>query len=103
MIEPITLGGGKRLFPDDGTARPLELGVHDRRRDRRADLHLPARLTASARHGAPRARRQPFLASPNPGAPVGETRSGRGLHRRHAWDGAVLRSGERARPAGLVR
>ena len=25
MIEPITLGGGKRLFPDDGTARPLEL------------------------------------------------------------------------------
>jgi dihydrofolate reductase len=25
MIEPITLGGGKRLFPDDGAARPLEL------------------------------------------------------------------------------
>jgi dihydrofolate reductase len=25
MLEPITLGGGKRLFPDDGTARPLEL------------------------------------------------------------------------------
>jgi dihydrofolate reductase len=25
MIEPITLGGGKRLFPDDGGARPLEL------------------------------------------------------------------------------
>ena len=25
MIEPIVLGGGKRLFPDDGTARPLEL------------------------------------------------------------------------------
>lgn len=25
MIEPITLGGGKRLFPDDGTARTLEL------------------------------------------------------------------------------
>jgi dihydrofolate reductase len=25
MIEPITLGGGKRLFPDDGQARPLEL------------------------------------------------------------------------------
>jgi dihydrofolate reductase len=25
MIEPITLGGGKRLFPDDGTARPLDL------------------------------------------------------------------------------
>jgi dihydrofolate reductase len=25
MIEPITLGGGKRLFPDDGVARQLEL------------------------------------------------------------------------------
>ena len=25
MIEPILLGGGKRLFPDDGQARPLEL------------------------------------------------------------------------------
>jgi dihydrofolate reductase len=25
MIEPILLGGGKRIFPDDGLARPLEL------------------------------------------------------------------------------
>jgi dihydrofolate reductase len=25
MLEPITLGGGKRIFPDDGNARPLEL------------------------------------------------------------------------------
>lgn len=25
MIEPILLGGGKRLFPEHGTARPLEL------------------------------------------------------------------------------
>jgi len=25
MIEPILLGGGKRIFPEDGTARPLEL------------------------------------------------------------------------------
>lgn len=25
MIEPILLGGGKRLFPDDATARPLSL------------------------------------------------------------------------------
>ncbi|HKG49572.1 MAG TPA: dihydrofolate reductase family protein [Actinomycetales bacterium] len=25
MVEPITLGGGKRLFPDDGRARRLEL------------------------------------------------------------------------------
>ena len=25
MIEPIMVGGGKRLFPDDGRARPLEL------------------------------------------------------------------------------
>ena len=38
MIEPILLGGGKRLFPEDGRARPLELvltstsatGVHIR-------------------------------------------------------------------------
>jgi dihydrofolate reductase len=25
MIEPILLGGGKRIFPDDGAARPLKL------------------------------------------------------------------------------
>ena len=25
MIEPILLGGGKRIFPEDGVARPLEL------------------------------------------------------------------------------
>ena len=25
MIEPIVLGGGKRLFPDDGRAVPFEL------------------------------------------------------------------------------
>jgi dihydrofolate reductase len=25
MIEPILLGGGKRLFPDDGAARALQL------------------------------------------------------------------------------
>ena len=25
MVEPILLGGGKRIFPEDGTARPLEL------------------------------------------------------------------------------
>lgn len=25
MIEPVILGGGNRLFPDDGNARPLEL------------------------------------------------------------------------------
>ncbi len=25
MIEPIRLGGGKRIFPDDGHARPMEL------------------------------------------------------------------------------
>jgi dihydrofolate reductase len=28
MIEPVTLGGGKRLFPDDGAARPMELVSH---------------------------------------------------------------------------
>lgn len=25
MIEPVLLGGGKRIFPGDGRARPLEL------------------------------------------------------------------------------
>jgi dihydrofolate reductase len=25
MVEPILLGGGKRIFPDDGRARPLVL------------------------------------------------------------------------------
>lgn len=25
MVEPVLLGGGKRIFPDDGVARPLEL------------------------------------------------------------------------------
>jgi riboflavin biosynthesis pyrimidine reductase len=25
MIEPVLLGGGKRVFPGDGQARPLEL------------------------------------------------------------------------------
>ena len=25
MIEPIILGGGKRIFPEDGTARPMQL------------------------------------------------------------------------------
>jgi dihydrofolate reductase len=25
MIEPLMLGGGKRLFPEDGRLRPLEL------------------------------------------------------------------------------
>jgi dihydrofolate reductase len=28
MIEPIVLGGGKRLFPEDGTPRALELVSH---------------------------------------------------------------------------
>ena len=28
MIEPIVLGGGKRLFPEDGVARSLELVQH---------------------------------------------------------------------------
>ena len=25
MIEPILLGGGKRIFPEDGAARPMQL------------------------------------------------------------------------------
>jgi hypothetical protein len=42
MIEPILLGGGKRMFPDGGRARPLELGLDLDSRDRHPDLHLPA-------------------------------------------------------------
>jgi dihydrofolate reductase len=25
MLEPVLLGGGKRIFPEDGSMRPLEL------------------------------------------------------------------------------
>ena len=28
MIEPVRLGGGKRLFPEDGSARPMRLVSH---------------------------------------------------------------------------
>ena len=28
MIEPVVLGGGKRLFPEDGTLQPLQLVAH---------------------------------------------------------------------------
>ncbi len=41
MIEPVLLGGGKRVFPDDGQARPLELVSTTTAGDRRPDLHLP--------------------------------------------------------------
>ncbi len=41
MIEPILLGGGKRVFPDDGQA-PARAGLDHDSRDRRPDLHLPA-------------------------------------------------------------
>ena len=39
MIEPILLGGGKRIFPDDGTARPMELV---RCVTAGTDVHLPS-------------------------------------------------------------
>jgi dihydrofolate reductase len=29
MIDPVTVGGGKRLFPDDGVLRPFRLVGHD--------------------------------------------------------------------------
>ena len=29
MIDPLLVGGGKRLFPDDGTLRPMELVDHE--------------------------------------------------------------------------
>ena len=53
MIEPILLGGGKRIFPDDGGARPLELVNTVASGDGRPRQHLPACLvgttTAAAR------------------------------------------------------
>ena len=48
MIEPILLGGGKRIFPDDGTARPLRARQVRHGRHRRAGLHLPARVLSLA-------------------------------------------------------
>jgi dihydrofolate reductase len=29
MIDPVLVGGGKRLFPDDGALRPLRLANHE--------------------------------------------------------------------------
>jgi len=29
MVDPVVLGGGKRIFPDDGTLRPLRLVDHE--------------------------------------------------------------------------
>ena len=29
MIDPLVLGGGKRVFPDDGALRPLRLVAHE--------------------------------------------------------------------------
>jgi dihydrofolate reductase len=29
MIDPVLVGGGKRLFPDDGELRPLRLVGHE--------------------------------------------------------------------------
>ena len=43
MIEPILLGGGKRIFPEDGMARPMRARQVRHGGHRRADLHLPAR------------------------------------------------------------
>ncbi len=42
MIEPILLGGGKRIFPDGRPGPPARAGFDGDRRYRRADLHLPA-------------------------------------------------------------
>ena len=29
MIDPVLVGGGKRIFPDDGALRPLRLVDHE--------------------------------------------------------------------------
>ena len=55
MIEPIVLGGGKRIFPDDGAARPFELCRRTTAAHGRPGLPVPARpLTTSARASASR-------------------------------------------------
>ncbi len=54
MIEPILLGGGKRLFPDDGAARALAARFGDDDRHRRSDLHLPAHRPLTTVHTLPR-------------------------------------------------
>jgi hypothetical protein len=43
FIEPITLGGGKTLFPTDGEARKFELTSATTRRDGCAGVSLPTR------------------------------------------------------------
>ena len=45
MIEPILLGGGKRLVPRGHVVAPPGAGVGDDRRHRRAGLHVPSGLT----------------------------------------------------------
>ena len=60
MIEPVILGGRKRLFPDDGRAHALELvattvsktGVH-------ICTYRPVRDTASSRLARTRSSRRP--------------------------------------------
>ena len=47
MIEPITLGGGKTLFPGDGEVREFELTSAKTARTRCAGLPLPARQLTS--------------------------------------------------------
>ncbi len=42
MIEPITLGGGKTLFPNDGQAREFDLTSAKTARTRRTGLPRPA-------------------------------------------------------------
>ena len=43
MIEPITLGGGKTLFPSDGEARAVRTDVCNDGEDGCAGMPLPAR------------------------------------------------------------
>ena len=43
MIEPVLLGGGKTIFPDDGRPRPLELVSSVTSGHRGARVHLPPR------------------------------------------------------------
>ena len=44
MLEPVLLGGGKRLFPEDTWKRPLAAGLRRAGGHRRAGLHVPSRV-----------------------------------------------------------
>ena len=72
MIEPILLGGGKRIFPEDGTARPMRLVKCVTARHRRADLHVPPGAVGTGEESDRALRR---FSRRNPGPKFGACRA----------------------------